>query len=272
LQQLQKYNFFTKRCIMAFPKNTFTILDSVDSTNNYAMAKVHAGLATHGDAYLALRQTGGRGQRGKIWHTGNAQNIALSVVMEPLSIPLSQQFKLSAAIALACFDFFKKYADDETRIKWPNDIYWRDRKAAGVLIENVIGHTISRSPTNTNYWKYAIVGIGINVNETIFDKELKDVVSLKQITGKTFDVVELGKELHLQVLKRYDEIITQSFEKTLKEYNQALFRRDKTTKLKKGNVVFDTVIKSVTETGQLYTVDTIDNFFDFGEVEWLPQA
>ncbi len=261
---VQKYNFFTNRCIMLPIVPSFILLNSVDSTNNYAMAKAHAGLAKHGDACFSFEQTGGKGQRGKTWHTGNGQNIALSIVIEPIRLPIDEQFKLSAAVALGCFDFFSRYAGDETAIKWPNDIYWRDRKAGGVLIENIIGRT-----QKGNNWKFAVVGIGININDTLFGNAQNKPVSLKQVTGKDFDVVALAKELHVLVLQRVEAIHTIPFNTILEEYNNHLFKRDEAVRLKKGNIVFDTIIKKVTEKGQLYTTDRIDNFFDFGEVEWL---
>ena len=102
---------------------SFTVLDTVDSTNNYAMAKVHAGLAIHGDAWFSFNQTSGKGQRTKNWHAGNRQNIALSIVVVPKPLSMYQQFKLSAIVALACFDFFSFYAGGETKIKWPNDCH-----------------------------------------------------------------------------------------------------------------------------------------------------
>mgnify|MGYP000926182310 CR=1 FL=1 len=250
--------------------SAFTVLDSVDSTNNYAMAKVHAGLAKHGDGWYAHHQTTGKGQRGKKWHTGNGKNIAISIVIEPSRLLISEQFKLSAATALACFDFFSAYAGDETTIKWPNDIYWRDRKAGGILIENVIGKSAgTASLAYRSKWKFAIAGIGININENSFDTELTNAVSLKQITGKDFEPVELAKQLHQLVLKRVHELYEKPFEAVLKEYNKHLYKINQPVWLKKNNIDFESVIKGVTETGQLYTTDRIDNFFDFGEVEWI---
>ena len=250
---------------MAASNYRFVLLDSVDSTNNYAMAQVHAALAKHGDAFFAHQQTGGKGQRGKNWHTGNGENIAISIIIEPKQLQVAEQFRLSVAVALGCYDFFSAYAGDETFIKWPNDIYWRDRKAGGVLIENVIG----KNKSDNAVWKYAVVGIGININQTAFSSELKNIVSLKQITGKSFEVIELAKELQAKVLNRIDLLGKKGFDVLLKEYNNFLFKKDCAVKLKKGKIVFDTVIKSVTEKGQLYTIDRVDNFFDFGEVEWL---
>ncbi len=161
-----------------------------------------------GMLFLPYQQTGGKGQRGKTWQTGNGENIAISIIIEPKQLQVAEQFKLSVAVALGCYDFFSGYAGDETFIKWPNDIYWRDRKAGGVLIENVIGKDSTRKRSNS-VWKYAVVGIGININQTAFSNELKNVVSLKQITGKNFDVVDLAKELQAMVLKRVDSLVDQ---------------------------------------------------------------
>jgi BirA family biotin operon repressor/biotin-[acetyl-CoA-carboxylase] ligase len=250
--------------------SAFTILDSVDSTNNYAMAKVHAGLAKHGDGWFAHEQTGGKGQRGKKWHTGYGKNIALSIVIEPQPLLITEQFKLSAATALACFDLFSAFAGNETKIKWPNDIYWRDRKAGGILIENVIGKSGNKNEqAGKSLWKFAIAGIGLNVNETDFDPLLNNAISLKQITGNEFDPVDLAKQLHQTLLKRVAELFEKPFELVLKEYNSHLYKMNQAVWLRKNNIDFESEIKGVTATGQLYTTDRIDNFFDFGEVEWI---
>lgn len=239
---------------------SFIVLDTVDSTNNYAMAKVHAGLSKHGNAYFSMHQTAGKGQRGKHWETSIGVNIAVSIVLELPTLNAGQQFQLSAAVALGCFDFFSKYAGDETTIKWPNDIFWRDRKAGGVLIENIF---------HGKDWKFSIVGIGVNINQTYFDDTLKSAVSLKQITGKTFETVTLAKELHLSVLKRVNELEMKPFVMMLEEYNQHLFSLQKKVRLKKDTMVFDTHISGVNEQGQLITMDTTERYFDFGEVVWV---
>ena len=253
---------------MPKPAPSLIILDEVDSTNNYAMARVHEGLTKHGDTYFTHAQTNGKGQRGKSWQTGKGQNIALSIVLEPEGLQVAQQFRLSVAVSLACFDFFSKYAGDETKIKWPNDIYWRDRKAGGILIENVIGKN-DNSKATKGKWKYAIAGIGININQTDFDKALANPVSLKQITGKEFSTEKLARELQQFVLDKMNELSIISFDKVLKQYNSCLYKHNQPVKLRKGNIVFETTIKGVTENGKLYTQDVIDNYFDFGEVDWL---
>lgn len=253
---------------MQLHNSTFEILSSVDSTNNYAMAKVHAGMSKHGDTWFAMEQTSGKGQRGNSWYTAKGKNIAMSIVVKPSFLVIKNQFKLSAAVALACYNFFRKYAGDETCIKWPNDIYWRDRKAGGILIENLIGNHAS-DETQESKWKFAVVGIGLNINQTRFENGLKNPVSLKQITGKDFDVVLLAKELQQLVLQQVSLLQKQPFQKTLQHYNQCLFKLNNPVRLKKQGIEFETVIKGVTENGQLFTTDIIDNYFDFGEVKWI---
>jgi len=238
----------------------FKILDKVDSTNNYAMAQVHAGLAKHGMVWFAREQAAGKGQRGRQWDSEPGKNIALSLILQPELMRITQGFYLSATVALACHELFSKYAGDETSIKWPNDLYWRDRKAGGILIENV---------QQGSNWKYAIVGVGININQTKFSADLKNPVSLKQITGKDHDAAKLGEELYELLMERTAAMEGSSFEETLKKYNQHLFGLNKPVRLKKNNVVFETVIKEVNDQGQLVTVDSMERCFDFGQVEWI---
>jgi BirA family biotin operon repressor/biotin-[acetyl-CoA-carboxylase] ligase len=246
---------------MNMPKSQlFSILNSVDSTNNYAMAQVHAGLAKHGMAWFAHEQTAGKGQRGKKWQTGKGENIALSILLEPNGLKASQQFQISVAVSLGCFDFFNSFCKSNVFIKWPNDIYWCDRKAGGILIENVL---------QGNKWKAAVVGIGFNINQTIFKKELKTPISLKEITGKNYDTVKLAKQLYQHVLKRVADLQEKPFEEILTEYNTVLYKLNAAVHLKKESIVFETIIKGVNEQGKLLTTDIIDNIFDFGEIEWV---
>ncbi len=236
----------------------FTILDTVDSTNNYAMGSIHAGLAKHGSLYFTNEQTAGKGQRGKSWTMEKGKNIAMSLVLDPSLLQISNQFHLSAAVALTCFEFFDTLAGGETTIKWPNDLYWRDRKAGGILIENVL---------QGKFWKWAVVGIGINVNQTGFNESLINPVSLKQVTGLTFNCVDLAKQLHQMAMKNLSAFNTT--DAVLEQYNSHLYKRNKKVTLKKDGVKFETVIKEVSAQGHLITVDAFEKEFNFGEVEWV---
>ena len=237
----------------------FIELPTVDSTNNYAMAQVQNGAAKHGIVYFAHNQTAGKGQRGKSWTTEPGENLILSAVVEPNELTPSDTFYLSAGFANACYDFFKNYAGEETTIKWPNDLYWRDRKAGGILIENVIRKDV---------WNYSIVGIGININQTEFPAELVNAVSLKQITGFRYNILQLAKELCTFLEAGYQTV---KKEKTclLNIYNENLYKRNQQVKLRKTNIVFETIVSGVSSTGKLITKDSIEREFAHGEVEWI---
>lgn len=222
------------------------------------MQQAQDGLAKHGRAWFANEQTAGKGQRGKNWAGEKGKNIALSLVLEPGQLQITSQFHLSAVVALACFEFLKQHAGNEMKIKWPNDLFWRDRKAGGILIENKF---------QGKAWKWSVVGIGININQTVFGKDLVNPVSLKQITGKAFDTVALAKELHELVMKKLVEAHTPH--EILQQYNQHLYKINELVTLRKTGVTFETVIKDVSAQGKLITVDAIEREFDFGEVEWV---
>jgi BirA family biotin operon repressor/biotin-[acetyl-CoA-carboxylase] ligase len=238
----------------------FVILEKVDSTNNYAMAQAHLNYAGHGDAWFALEQTNGKGRHARKWEAENGQNIILSIGIDSRFLQPYQQFQLSATASLGCYDFYKTFEKENVTIKWPNDLFWNDRKAGGILIENIIKGSI---------WQWAVIGIGININQTKFNDYKIEPVSLKQITGQTYNVVELGKQLHNCIMKRVEELKGGDFKMILEQYDRLLYRRDEKVKLKKSNIIFETTIVGVSETGQLLTFDGIERSFDFDEVEWI---
>jgi len=264
-----------------------TILESVDSTNNYAMAKVRTGLAKHGDGFFAMAQVQGKGQRGKTWLTEPGTNIILTLVLKAPPLQLTRQFQFTMAIALAVYDFFSFYAGEETAIKWPNDIYWRDRKAGGILIENIIGgkelgignwelgekqdagsgQLRSDISGLTTPWQWAITGMGININQTSFPGNIRNAVSLKQITGKDWQVVELAKDLCTHVQNRYTQLLAGN--NILEEYNLHLFKKGQTVKFKKESRVFEGLVKEVNESGELVVMTAVEEHFSFGEIEWV---
>ncbi|HYM92731.1 MAG TPA: biotin--[acetyl-CoA-carboxylase] ligase [Chitinophagaceae bacterium] len=243
----------------------FVELQSVDSTNNYARRLINEGLAENGMAIFAHEQIAGKGQRDKTWTTEKGTNIILSIIAKPAPLQVSQQFELNACIAVAVHDFFSKYAGDQTKIKWPNDLYWQDRKAGGILIENIITSHSSVAGT----WHWAIIGIGININQTSFLPKLKNPVSLKQITGKSFDPVLLAKDLCVSLDKYFQQLSLNGFGKIYSYYLDHIYKRKEKVKMKKGNKIFEAVIKGVSSSGKLIVQHSIDEEFDFGEIEWI---
>ncbi len=241
--------------------NLFNILDTTDSTNNYAMARLHEGMATHGMAWFAKEQTAGKGQRGKHWESEPGSSILLTLLLKPTAIFIQNPFYLSALVATSCTEFLTKITGEEFYIKWPNDLYWRDRKTGGILIEN------KYSGEN---WNWAAVGIGINVNQTMFNSDLNRAISLRQVADKdNFDPVVLARELHEFLLERYDSFGNKDYDPVLKKYNIELYKKGQEVKLKKDNAVFSTRVLEVNNFGQLVTQDSMQRTFDFGQVEWV---
>lgn len=246
----------------------FIELQSVDSTNNYARKLINgpelpesqAG-TLHGTAVFAHEQISGKGRIGKKWMSDKGTNIALSIVIRPGILELTQQFFLSAVTALAVYDLFQKHADDHVKIKWPNDLYWQDRKAGGILIESVI--------TSSGKWDWAIIGIGININQVRFAAELHNPVSLKQITGKEYDPVSLAKELCPMLQAYLLELEQKKFDHILALYNEHLYKKGELVKFRKGNRVFEAKICEVKSNGRLVVTHSVEESFDINEIEWL---
>ena len=239
--------------------HSFVELESVDSTNNYAMALAKAGKAGHGTLVFAYDQGAGKGQRGRTWESRPGENILLSAVLEPVAFQPAAVFGLSAAVALACHDFFIRYAGpDAVSVKWPNDLYWSDRKAGGILIENQI---------KGDRWLWAIAGMGININQVEFPPAARNPVSLKQITGRTFEVPALARELGACLDHRYAQ--WEAGEPMIESYNRVLYRRGEEVQLKKDNAVFRTRVEGVSAEGELLTRDVFERRLAFGEVEWV---
>lgn len=164
-------------------------------------------------------QTAGKGQRGNTWESETGKNLLFSVVLYPTFLEARRQFILSQIVSLAIKEELSRWSDEVT-IKWPNDIYWKDRKICGILIENDLsGHNISRS----------ICGIGINVNQEVFRSEAPNPVSLRQITGHEHDRRELLAhilqriEIYYNGLRVEDPAVYSSEIAT--RYARSLFRR-----------------------------------------------
>lgn len=242
------------------PGADITILPTVDSTNIYAMQQVHAHMAKDGQVYFALEQTAGRGQRGKQWLSAPGTNIMMSMVFQVNGLSHEQQFPFNMAMALACYDYYKSMAGDEVSVKWPNDIYWRDRKAGGILIENLI---------QSGVWTWSVVGIGLNINQTRFDPSItRKPVSLKQITGKDTDLMEALNALAVHLRNRWDQL-RRSPAAVFEDYQATLYKKGAMVKLKKDNRLFDAIVRGVDNYGRLRVETTMEELFVHGEIEWL---
>lgn len=238
----------------------FIELLSVDSTNNYAMQQVQNGNAAHGDAWFAFEQTAGRGQFNRQWLSAKGENIILSVALDTRQLPLNKQFLLNMACALSVLDLFNKYTTENVKIKWPNDVYCRDRKAAGILVENMI---------RGQSWQFAIAGFGININQIEFPAGAKKPVSLKQLTGQTYNTIELAKTFCGLLDERVKPLYAGNDQQILSDYNRHLYKLNETENFRYGEVSFPAIVKGVNESGNILLDSGIEKAYRSGEIEWL---
>lgn len=162
-------------------------MDEMPSTNDYLALVCRKGQAEEFYTVVTEFQTAGKGQRGNSWEAEDGKNLLFSTVLYPTALEAKHQFYISMLAALAIHEALSSYTSGFS-IKWPNDIYWKNKKIAGILIENEIeGKDLNQS----------IIGIGLNVNQEKFVSDAPNPVSLKQILGTGIDRQELlEKVLH----------------------------------------------------------------------------
>ncbi|SFV32147.1 biotin--[acetyl-CoA-carboxylase] ligase [Thermoflavifilum thermophilum] len=236
-------------------------LDEVDSTNNYAMARIQHGGLPEGTVIQALQQHAGRGQRNKGWISEPRANLLVSIILKPAVISHQPPFLLSMAVAAGLREAVARICQQDFYIKWTNDLYWNDRKAGGILIENT---------WKGQYWQYAVVGIGLNVNQKQFPPELPNPVSLTQITGKEYELQDVLQEVYDQIMKRYRDLQGGKTQELVQEYHQWLYRKDREAWYESDGQRFRGIIREVQPDGHLI-MDTAEGrkSWAFGQLEFV---
>lgn len=194
-------------------------LDEVDSTSNWL--KSNASTLDHGTVVTASAQTAGRGQRGNTWESRPGFNITMSMLLRPDVVDAARQFAVSEAVAMGVVITLQRFLGENApvAVKWPNDIYWRDRKICGILIENVLrGRDILQS----------VAGVGLNVNQRVFVSDAPNPVSMARIAGHNFRLDDVLDELSGNILSLCDEYLGSvgGMERLHGMYLKMLWRRD----------------------------------------------
>ena len=204
-------------------------LSTIDSTNIYAMAQIKLGLAESGSCFRADYQTHGKGQHGRIWESSKGQNILCSYILELEKLDdlkkwtPTDQIGFSAAIALGARAFFAGFAGSETKIKKPNDIYFSDRKAGGILIENLV---------RGKEWTWTVIGIGMNINQSSFSSAAvnsvsSNPISLQEITNKIWDLKQMQQHLSEALSNAIQNWLQLGEAATLNQLEQYVIELDK---------------------------------------------
>lgn len=236
-------------------------LQKTDSTNNYLHALARPEQLGEGSVVWAEFQTAGRGQIGNSWESAEGENLTFSVVLYPTFLLANRQFLISQITALSVKQTLDRYVDDIT-VKWPNDIYWRDRKICGMLIENDLAGQFIYS---------SILGIGININQKEFKSNAPNPVSLYLIIGKRTDREKFLQEFLERLYANY-LLLLQEKEVLIQEaYRQSLYRREGFYLYEDANGRFEASIEEIEPSGYLHLRlrDNTIRRYEFKEVRFV---
>lgn len=205
-------------------------------------------------AVVADFQTAGRGCGTNRWESERGKNLLFSLLLHPEQIPASKQFHISMAISLSIIEALGQYVGDLS-IKWPNDIYWRNGKIGGILIENTLKGGIIKD---------CIIGVGLNVNQRHFQSDAPNPVSIWQICERETDCEQLLQNI-LSCLDHY------LYHDIKAQYYSMLYRRRGFHPYIDKNGVFMGEITDVKDDGHLLLLDDNgrERCYAFKEVQFV---
>lgn len=237
-------------------------LNAIDSTNSYLKRLSSKEVVKDFTVAITNYQTKGRGQMGTQWSSQDSKNLMFSVFKDNHNTKVEDNFYISMVVAVSILEALEAFKIKNLKVKWPNDILSEEKKIGGILIENVIKQSnISAS----------IIGIGININQTIFDN-LPQASSMRLISGRVYDLDEV-LHLILKKLKHNFRLLNQKQFGLLKNtYENYLFRKDKPSTFRDSEgELFSGFIKGVSDSGNLQVLieDNILTEFDLKAVTLL---
>lgn len=235
-------------------------LPETDSTNRFLHQLSAEEPSAENVLVTADFQTAGRGQGTNSWESERGRNLLFSLLVHPRHIPARRQFLLSEVEAVAIKEVLDDYVDGIS-LKWPNDIYWHDRKLGGTLIET----NLSRAGVTR-----CIFGTGLNVNQTTFVSDAPNPVSLCQILGHELDRDRLLSEIIARIFHYLDLLEGNQFAEISTRYHNALYRRSGYHPYQDSAGEFEALIVEVEDDGHLILVDRQGQFrsYAFKEVSF----
>jgi len=238
-------------------------LDATDSTNSYLRQMSKNKDLGKWTVVTAEYQHEGRGQKGAIWHSDKGKNLICSILVKMNNFKASDQFMLNCAVSVGIHHYLKRFNLPKLKVKWPNDIMSVSKKLGGVLIENTL---ISDRIDQT------IIGIGINVNQDQFPKELPAAVSIKQLTGTVVPRDIFLQDLLNAIQQKFELIFDRDYDSLWSQYESVLYRKDSvyTYENNKGEQ-FTGIIRGVSKQGKLVIEheNGLRDMYNFKEVRYL---
>lgn len=226
-----------------FVGQTIVKLSEVNSTNTYVKELLsNSKPLLDGTVIMADHQFAGRGQNNNVWESKPGENLTFSIYLNPTFLAVNQQFELNKAVCLGIIDYLNLIIGDEFKIKWPNDIYYQDKKIGGILIENI---------TKGYQLKDSVVGIGLNINQKEFGDLNNRASSLSKILHQNYDLDKLLAQICQSIEKRYLQLKAGKLQLLHDDYLKRLFRINELHQYNIENQNFEGIIKGVTPTGRL---------------------
>ncbi|MDP4280517.1 MAG: biotin--[acetyl-CoA-carboxylase] ligase [Bacteroidota bacterium] len=249
--------------------NRIIRLDKVDSTNLYAerWLREHqedCEMMEEDIVIISREQTAGKGQGENHWESEAGKNLTFSIILHPGFLDPSLQFQLNKAIALGVSDFVRQQLKPvRCFLKWPNDIYVNQLKLGGILIQHQVNGKILEN---------SIVGIGLNINQSVFLPEIPEPASFSNISGKQFDTGELLPLVLKNLDFRYNQLKSGKIDKLDKDYHARLLGFGKWNRYRVGDDWIEGLMAGVDEYGQLIIRDTDgkEHFFSHGVLKFKP--
>lgn len=234
-------------------------VDETDSTNRY----VRELDGSEDVCVWTDYQTAGRGCGTNKWESERGKNLLFSVRCHPGNVEANHQFLLLEAMSLAVKDVLESCVSEGTlSIKWPNDIYWNDRKLAGTLTEcGMSGRKLT----------WCVIGTGLNVNQEEFHSDAPNPVSLLQITGNVLGIEPLLQQILSLFAKHLKTIENGSYDELQAKYTASLYRREGCHSFRDARGDFQASIVAVKADGTLVLRDAMQQLrhYQFKEVSFI---
>jgi BirA family transcriptional regulator, biotin operon repressor / biotin---[acetyl-CoA-carboxylase] ligase len=241
---------------------TIVKLPSCPSTNDTALQMAKTGQGHEGTVIMTHKQTNGRGQMGNQWLTEEGKNLTFSIILEPKTFLIKDQFQLNILVSVAIVEALNEILGSGVMLKWPNDIYYAPKgmnkawKLGGMLIENII---------TGNQWTHAILGIGLNINQE--ELPMETAISLRNITGKEFDLEIVLSKILASIEEFYLSYTPGRADLLEKTYYKYLFRYHQKAMYQAGDEMFEGTITGVDKRGCLLIEKRgIEHKFEIKEV------
>lgn len=247
-----------------FIGRTGDYIEETDSTNAELQRRLKKALLPEGYLITSSYQTSGRGYSGNAWHSERGKNVMMSLVLYPSFLAPRRQFYITQALSLAVHDVLSvKLGSRRLKIKWPNDIYFGNKKICGMLLETAVqGERI----------QYAVAGVGININQEKFPSDL-NATSVFLESGKTLEVDGLIELLCEAIEARYLQLMNNRYELIQQDYMRQLYRLEEDYTYKIFGNILEARIVGLNPEGKL-VLDSEDGFKICGlkEVQFMEQG